>query len=60
MISRYNRPNIAKIWSIENKFNIWTEIECLIAEKQSMLGIIPKKSAKEIIATLDSEIEEME
>ena len=48
MIPRYNRPKIEKIWSLENKFKIWTEIECLIAEKQAMLGIIPKKAAVEI------------
>ena len=48
MIPRYNRPKIEKIWSLENKFTIWTEIECLIAEKQAMLGVIPKKTAKEI------------
>ena len=48
MIPRYNRPEIEKIWSLENKFNIWTDIECLIAEKQAHLGIIPKKAAIDI------------
>lgn len=48
MIPRYNRPNIEKIWSLENKFKIWTEIECLIAEKLSDIGVIPKIAAKEI------------
>ncbi len=48
MIPRYNRPAIEKIWSLENKFKIWTEIECLVAEKQALLGIIPKKAAMEI------------
>ena len=33
MIPRYNRPSIEKIWTLENKFKIWTEIEILIAEK---------------------------
>ena len=48
MIPRYSRKKISKIWTDENKFSIWTEIECLIAEKLSINGIIPKKSAKEI------------
>ena len=48
MIPRYNRSKIEKIWSLGNKFTIWTEIECLIAEKQAMLGVIPKKASKEI------------
>ena len=48
MIPRYNRPKIEKIWSNENKFKIWTEIECLIAEKQAKIGEIPKDAAKKI------------
>ena len=48
MISRYNRPKIEKIWTLENKFQIWTEIEILIAEKLSDIGVIPKIAAKEI------------
>ena len=60
MIPRYNRPKIEKIWSLENKFTIWTEIECLIAEKQAMLGVIPKKAAKEIRNKAKFNVEEIE
>ena len=45
MIPRYNRPLIKKIWTLENKFNIWTQIEILIAEKLSDIGAIPKIAA---------------
>ena len=48
MIPRYNRPKIEKIWTLENKFKIWTEIEILIAEKLSDIGVIPRIAAKEI------------
>jgi len=48
MIPRYNRPKIEKIWTLENKFKIWTDIEVLIAEKLSDIGVIPKIAAKEI------------
>ena len=48
MIPRYNRPAIQSIWSDENKFKIWTEIECLIAEKLSELGEIPNKAAEDM------------
>ena len=41
MIPRYTRPKIEKIWSPENKFKIWTKIECLIAEKLSNKIISP-------------------
>ena len=60
MISRYNRPDIEKIWSLENKFKIWTKIECLIAEKQASLGIIPKKAAKDIIKKAKFNVKEIE
>ena len=48
MIPRYNRPKIEAIWSDQNKYKIWTDIECLIAEQLSNLGTIPKKAAIEI------------
>jgi len=48
MISRYNRPKISAVWSDENKFRIWTEIECLIAEQLSNIGTIPKEAAIDI------------
>ncbi len=60
MIPRYNRPEIEKIWSLENKFKIWTEIECLIAEKQALIGIIPKKAAKDIKKKAKFNIREIE
>ena len=34
-------PN-EKIWTLENKFKIWTDIEILIAEKLADIGVIPK------------------
>ena len=60
MIPRYNRPKIEKIWSLENKFKIWTEIECLIAEKQALLKIIPKKAAKDIRKKAKFDVKEIE
>jgi len=44
MIPRYSRKEIADIWSDENKFRIWLDIEILACEAQSILGNIPKKS----------------
>ena len=48
MIPRYNRPKIETIWSDQNKYKIWTDIECLIAEQLANLGTIPKRAAIEI------------
>ena len=60
MIPRYNRPEIEKIWSLENKFKIWTEIESLIAEKQSMIGVIPGKAARDIRNKAKFNVKEIE
>ncbi len=60
MIPRYKRLEIEKIWSDENKFKIWTEIECLIAEQLSKIGKIPKKAAKDIKSKAKFNIKEIE
>lgn len=48
MIERYSLPEIAKIWSDENKFSIWLKIELLASEANSKLGIVPAASLKKI------------
>lgn len=44
MIPRYSREELSKIWSDENRFKIWLDIEILACEAQCKLGNIPKKS----------------
>ena len=46
MIERYSRKEMVKIWSQEEKFNIWFELEAHACDAQAKLGAIPKKSAK--------------
>jgi adenylosuccinate lyase len=48
MIDRYSLPEIKKIWSDENKYSIWLQIEILACEANSKLGIIPQKSLRNI------------
>ncbi|MEO8209193.1 MAG: lyase family protein, partial [bacterium] len=48
MISRYSRKEMSSIWSDENKFRIWLEIEILATEAQSKLGFVPVKSLQNI------------
>jgi adenylosuccinate lyase len=42
MIDRYSRPEISKIWSEENKYSIWLQIEILAVEAEIKLGKVPK------------------
>ncbi|MFM2148402.1 MAG: hypothetical protein RLZZ187_708 [Pseudomonadota bacterium] len=48
MIPRYSRPEMTAIWSPENRFRIWFEIEALAAEAMAELGTIPKEAAAAI------------
>ena len=38
MIDRYTRPEMGHIFSLENKYAIWQEIEVLACEAQAELG----------------------
>ncbi len=43
MIDRYSRKEIADIWTLENKFRIWLDIEVAACEANARLGLIPDK-----------------
>ena len=42
MISRYSRKELVSIWSEENKYKIWLEVEIAAAEAMEKYKIIPK------------------
>lgn len=48
MIERYTREEMAKIWTEENRFDAWLEVEILASEAWAELGIIPKEEVKNI------------
>ena len=48
MIDRYTLPKMGKIWSEENKFQSWLEVEIAVCEVWSSLGKIPEKSLQNI------------
>ncbi|MCE5191206.1 MAG: adenylosuccinate lyase [Actinomycetia bacterium] len=60
MIPRYSRPEMARIWELENKFEIWRQIEVLACEAQAELGVIPREAAAEIRAKAAFEVERIE
>jgi len=43
MIERYTRPEMGAIWTEENRFNAWLEVEILACEAWAELGAIPKE-----------------
>ncbi len=50
MIPRYTRPEMGRIWSDENRFRQWLEVEQTTAEVQAELGLIPAEAARAIRA----------
>lgn len=50
MIERYSRKAMSDIWSDENKFRIWLDIEILACEAQNKLGLLPNSALKNIKA----------
>ncbi|REK52330.1 MAG: adenylosuccinate lyase [Thermobacillus sp.] len=46
MLDRYSRPEMRAIWTEENKFRAWLEVELLACEAWAELGIIPKEDAQ--------------
>ena len=62
MINRYTRPEMGAIWSLENKFAIWKEIEVLACEAQAELGQcgITKEEAAWIRAHADFTVERID
>lgn len=53
MISRYTRPEMGNIWSDENKFRIWLQIEILACEAMNKLGVVPAADLKRIKTRAD-------
>src|SRR6185437_8551272 len=46
MIERYPRPEMGSIWTDENRYRAWLEVEILACEAWSELGHIPKEDVK--------------
>src|SRR5579871_809649 len=45
MIARYTRPEMGRIWSEENKFRQWLEVELAAAEALAETGEVPPDAA---------------
>ena len=48
MIERYSRPAMKRVWSDENKFNKWLDVEIAVCDAWADLGVIPRKAMPKI------------
>jgi len=48
MIERYSRPKMREVWSDENKFAKWLEVEIAVCEAWAEVGVIPREAVPKI------------
>src|SRR5689334_9681443 len=55
MVPRYARPEMTAIWSAENRYRIWWQIEVFAAEAMGKIDMIPAEDAATIRVAYDRE-----
>ncbi|MEE8318497.1 MAG: adenylosuccinate lyase, partial [Dehalococcoidales bacterium] len=48
MIERYSRPAMKRIWTEENKFSKWLEVEIAVCDAWAEMGVIPREAIPKI------------
>ncbi len=48
LIARYTRPEMGRVWSEENKFQKWLEVELASTETLADAGIVPRDAAAKL------------
>jgi adenylosuccinate lyase len=48
LIARYTRAEMGRVWSEENKFQKWLEVELAAAETLAEAGIVPREAARKL------------
>src|SRR3982751_5071208 len=56
MVPRYSRPEMTAIWSAENRYRIWWQIEVFAAEAMGKIGMIPAEDAATIRKAYDANV----
>lgn len=59
MIPRYSRKKMAEVWSEENRFRKWLDVELAVCEVQHEKGLIKKKSYDKIFEKADFTLEDI-
>ncbi|WP_462325604.1 adenylosuccinate lyase [Desulfoplanes sp.] len=57
MIDRYSREEMSSLWTLENKFRVWLEVEVAVCEAWTRLGRIPESEMQTIRDNADFDID---
>ena len=56
MIPRYTRPEMGRIWSDENKFRCWLQVETAASLTLAEAGLVPEEAAQAIAERGDFDV----
>ncbi len=57
MIDRYSRPRMKQVWSEENKYQKWLQVELAVCEAWAQEGVIPPEDMEKLRrATLNTQV----
>lgn len=57
MIERYTKREMGEVWTIENRFRVWLEVELAVCEAWSQLGVIPREDMEIIRSKADFDLD---
>ncbi len=60
MIERYSRPEMSRIWSLENKYRTWLQVEIAVCEAWHRIGRIPDVPMHQIRQEADFDLDRIQ
>jgi adenylosuccinate lyase len=57
MIERYTKKEMGEIWTMENRFKVWLEVELAVCEAWTQLGVIPREDMEVIRSRADFDLD---
>ncbi|MBP3731261.1 MAG: adenylosuccinate lyase [Mailhella sp.] len=59
MIDRYSRPEMAGIWTMENRYRCWFKVEQAVCRAWNEQGVIPDEDLKNILVDVDFDVDKI-
>lgn len=60
MIARYTRPEMGRIWSDENKYRRWLDVELAASEALAEIGEVPREAAEALRQHADFDVQRIQ
>jgi adenylosuccinate lyase len=57
MLERYSRPEMRALWTLENKFRVWLEVELAVVRAWTEMGEVPEAARDEILDKADFDVD---